>query len=248
MESENDSFSSGKMHEKTSAHLQRRRSLKRKEAARRNLIDSINSRQSDVRLSVPCFSGERIKSEIKFPRLNSKEKPPRGYLNRYAKSDNKTLQNTNTPSSYLDITDESGRTDSLSRNDSFGNYRKSSSKSINLPGIIMEFNLETSMATGNADLRQTTDFYDDERALGAPYEEYLKRANYNQFNPCKSRYRPVTPGLLESLNKLKLPSKVRTEQWVKSTLNSKNSLKGHVYKTENIDNTNLAFPNWIYSD
>lgn len=251
MASENDSYSSGKVHEKTSINLQRRRSLKRKEAARRNLIDSIHTRQCDVRYSLPCLPSERVKSEVKFPRVNSKTRSVRGYSDFYTNNDNKISKHEITPNSLTEIADESGRTASTGRNGSFRYVNKSNGQSISLPEIIMEFNLETSMAVGTGDVRvmsPSPEFHDDERVLGAPYEEYLKRAKYNNLNPCRSRHRPVTPGLLDSLNKLKVPSKVKTEQWVRSTQSMQKSLKGHVYKTENIDNTSSSFPNWIYSD
>ncbi|XP_045189145.2 uncharacterized protein LOC123546714 [Mercenaria mercenaria] len=251
MTSENDSNNSEKMHEHVVTGVQQKRSLKRKETARRNLVDSIYTRQWDVRYSAPCLLGERMKPEIKFPRLNSKERSVRGmgYVNIHSNSENKKSQYkpTISPNSYIEIADESGRTDSISRNGTYGYTRKSSNQNISLPEIIMEFNLETSVAVNHNGVRMTspsTDCHDEDRALGAPYEELLNQTKYNKFNPCRSRYRPVTPGLLESLNKLKVPTKVKTEQWIRSSQRTQKSQQGHVYKTENIDTT----ANWIYDD
>lgn len=230
--------------------IQRRRSLKRKETARRNLMDSIYTKQGEVRYVTSCLPLEHLRPDIKFPRLNSKEMCMRvGTQSKtcsYSDSKHSHQITTTSPHSYIEILDESGYNDSITRNSSKKIARKSSSQNISLPEIIMEFNLETSMAVMQSGTRATSpsssaECYDEERAIGAPYELFLKNNRYNRLNPCQSRYRPVTPGLLESLNKRKLPSKVKTEQWVRS---SQKSLQGHVYKTENIDSTT----NWIYDN
>ncbi|XP_045189144.2 uncharacterized protein LOC123546713 [Mercenaria mercenaria] len=251
MASENDSNNSEKMHENVTTGVQRRKCLKRKETARRNLIDSIHTRHGNAMHCVTCLSSERMKPDVKFPRVNSREtsvsSTEYSHIRTYSESKNSQFRTVISPNSYIEIADESGRTDSVSRNGIYGYTRKSDSQHISLPEIIMEFNLETNMAISNNGFRMTspsTDLYGDEREIGAPYEAFLNRTKHNKFNPCWSRYRPVTPGLLESLNKMKVPSKVKTEQWVKSSQCTRKSLQGHVYRTENIDNST----NWIYDD
>lgn len=231
--------------------IQRRKSLKRKEHARRNLIDSIYTKPGEVRyITSSCLPIDPLRQDIKFPRLNSKEMCVRAgtHSKSYSCSDSKNSRQItqSSPHPYIEILDESGYHSSVTRKSSNTFARKSSSQNISLPEIIMEFNLETNMAAGYNDARATppsscADWCEEERTIGAPYEMFLKNNRFNRLNPCQSRYRPVTPGLLESLNRRKLPSKVKTEQWLKS---SQKSLTGHVYKTENIDNTT----NWIYDD
>ena len=125
---------------------------------------------------------------------------------------------------------------------------KSRSKKVSLPEIIMEFNLEASMAVNSRQdyLLSRADTEEDSRALGDPYEEFLSKPTYAVHNPCRAKYRPVTPGLLESLNKTKMPSKLKTEQWVRSIQNDRKSYCSNTYRIGNLDNSNLATPNWIY--
>jgi hypothetical protein len=109
----------------------------------------------------------------------------------------------------------------------------------------MEFNLETNMAIGRDSFGMKSpfslaDIYEEDRASGTPYEVNFSQSRFQKLNPCHSRYRPVTPGLLETMNDRKLPSKVKTEQWVTS---SQNLHRYHAYRTEHIDNKN-----WIYDD
>lgn len=253
MESENYGGKGGSSklnRDQMGTNVHRKKSLKRKEAARRSLIDSIYTKHGDLKYSFPCVSYEKINSEIKFPRVNSTERSVRRVdyavtnSNRRSKNDS---SKTSSPNPSLEIPDESGRSDHLSRNGHTGNYRNSSSQNVSLPEIIMEFNIETNYSgVGTRMVSPATEMNGDERALGAPYEEYLKRMRYNKFNPCRSRHRPVTPGLLESLSKLRVPSKVKTEQWLKSTQMIQKPFHSHVYKTENLDNTNST--NWIYTD
>lgn len=247
-----DSYSSGTnlFRRQVSTNIQRQKSLLRKEAARRNLLDSIYARRSDSRYSLPCLSTERLQSYVKFPRVNSRERSARAVEHFHARNKcaSKYSQCVASPNSSIEILDESSRNDTRARNGHCGYVRNLNRQKMSLPEVIMEFNLETNQLANNNDVCMMSLATEDERALGAPYEDYLKRTKYNSCNPCRSRYRPLTPGLLESLNKSKVPSKIKTEQWVKSTLSMRKSLYGHVYKTEHIDNTNSAFPNWIYTD
>lgn len=225
--------------EHASSSVQRRKSLKRKEAARKSLIDSIQTKQGDAKYSFSSVAYEKMKSDIKFPRVTSSE--------RSVQRDNNTplrkcdSSKSHSPNSSLEILDESGRSDRWSR-DGYAVYRNSSNQNISLPEIIMEFNIVTNKEGAcSCAMSPSTETKADDRMLGAPYEDYLKTAKYGKFNPYRSKYRPVTPGLLESLSKLKLPSKVKTEQWIRSSQTAQKSLHTHVYKTDHISE-------WIYSD
>ncbi|KAL4231473.1 hypothetical protein ACF0H5_009050 [Mactra antiquata] len=234
--------------EKMPANIQRRRSLIRKETARRNLLDSIYTRHSNVRHSAPsCLMTERTKSDVKLPRVYSPDRLTKHGSNARGRSisTGKTSHYTTSPNSLLDAMDERGRTIYSGRNGNSVYFRQSAANNLSLPGIILEFNAESNMAARDVHVRMTEspEVCEDERALGAPYEDYLKQAKFNKFNPMKARHRPVTPGLLDSLNRLKLPSKTKTEQWLRTSQNASKSSQGHNYRTENIDNLN-----WIYSE
>lgn len=234
-----------------SPQVHRSKSVKRKDAARKCLIGSINTRFCDTKHSSPKLSGEPMRHDIKFPTVSSKDKTLRGNFSKPAKSEHRS-NNSQSSSRALthsaDISEDTRSQDLLFKTDKLNGFGKTSSHGVNLPEIIMEFNIETSMAT-NGDRfvfsRASSETPEDERALGAPYEDYLRKPKHSVYNPCRAKYRPVTPGLLESLNKLKVPSKVKTEQWLKSTQYLQKPHCGHVYKTEHL---NSSFPNWIYTD
>lgn len=213
-------------------------------------MDSIYARRSDSTYSAPCLSTGRLQSYVTFPRVNSRERSARAVEHFHARNKyaSKYPQFVTSPNSSIYIVDESRRNDTRASSVHGGYVRNSNNQKISLPGVIMEFNMETYQLANNSDVCMMSLATGDERALGAPYEDYLKRNKYNSCNPCRSRHRPITPGLLESLNNSKVSSKIKTEQWVKSTLNMRKPLYGHVYKTEHIDNANSVFPNWIYTD
>lgn len=204
---------------------------RRKDAARKNLINLLYTKHRDGKYSFSCCD-ECINSDVRFPRVNSFERSVR----------RETLGNSDSSKTYsanrctsLELLDGTGQSDQYSREE-YAVYGKSKSQHISLPEIIMEFNIEANISRSNAPFVETNE---EERFSGATYEDYLKRMKYTRFNPCRSKHRPVTPGLLDSLNKLKLPSKVKTEQWVRSSQSMQKSLHIHVYKTNQ---------NWIYSD
>jgi hypothetical protein len=134
--------------------------------------------------------------------------------------------------------DDCACTENSWTNVSKGRTHKAKFQPITLPGITLEFNVGHN---GMCMTSSSTGCEDEERAFGTPYEDVLKKSKYNILNPCRARYRPVTPGLLETLNKLKIPPKTKTEQWIKST---HRSLKDHMYET---DRTNDKVK-WIYEN
>ena len=224
---------------------QRTKPFKRKEAARRKLLDSISTRNRVAKCGVQIVQTERKKREFQFPRfIDPREDNIKTWKHHYSGGNkNSRCKSTRNHNVCMNIEEKSQRR--VSRKDTSGCLRKTYSQNISLQEIIMDFNTETSIAIGNIDFQMTspcsfTELYEEDRAFGTPYEETLYQNKYNKFNPCQSRYRPITPGLLETMNDRKLPSSVKTEQWVTS---SRNAHRCHVYKTENLDYTN-----WIYDD
>ncbi|XP_052771472.1 uncharacterized protein LOC128211091 [Mya arenaria] len=231
------------------ANFQRLGQSRRKEAARRSLFDSINTRYADVNHSSSGFIVDPYRQDIKLPRV----KPGGSISLRQGVICRNSISNSSgshpSPNSTLEIQDETGN-DHVSKCGKYqnGNIRRSNTNNLSLPEIIMEFNYETN-ANANSDRLVFATSPEDERLLGAPYEDYLKATQFSRFNPCRARYRPVTPGLLDTLNKQKLPSRVKTEQWLKTTQSLQKSINcGHQFKTENLDSSNLVFPNWIYTE
>ena len=219
--------------------------IKRKETARRQLLGSIYTKHKPVGRSFTFVAGERPRVQIRLPRVCYKEKTEKNISGAQISSKPKLLQNKNRYSKIPDNTTTSAVSDVNGKP-----VHRTNSQKLSLPDIIMDFNIEASMAANDKTLDtviQDTESENEERALGAPYEEYLKpRISLN--NPYGAKHRPVTPGLLDSLNKLKLPSKVKTEQWLKSSQNLQKSYCGGSYKIGNLHSSNLAYPNWIYTD
>lgn len=225
------------------------RTNKRKNAARRNLLGSIYTKHNDVQRSYTFVAGERPQVEIRFPKVyfsDSQPKMERKQLSGGQISPSRSSRrSTDVSSTSAGALIRSSTSPSTNKP-----VQRSKSHKLSLPEIIMEFNIEAN--TGQEARRNhvitPTEDDEDEREFAAPYEEFLNRPRNILNNPCRSKYRPVTPGLLESLNKLRMPSKVRTEQWIKSSQSTQKSYCGNNYRPGNLDNANLAFPNWIYTD
>ena len=219
---------------------------RRKETARRQLLGSIYTKHKTVGRSFSFVAGERPPVQVRFPRVHCKDKtadenpnadriPTKPHIPQTKRRHSKMSDNATT----------SGVSNARSRP-----VHRTNSQKLSLPDIIMDFNAEVNMVANDRArgvIMQDTESENDERGIGASYEEYLKpRLSVN--SPYKAKHRPVTPGLLESLNKLRLPSKVKTEQWLKSSQSVQKSYCVGSYKVGNLHNTNLAYPNWIYTD
>ena len=220
--------------------------VKRKETARRQLLGSIYTKHKAVGRSFSFVAGEIPQSQIRLPRVHYKDKTEKEMLNDQA-SNKRGALHTNTGYSRLsDNKTTSGVIDADIRKP----VHRTNSQKLSLPDIIMDFNMETNTITNDrihGTNEQDSESEDDVRAIGASYEDYLK-PKLSLNNPYKAKYRPVTPGLLDSLNKLKLPSKVKTEQWLKSSQSVQKSYCFGSYKVGNLHNSNLTYRNWIYTD
>ena len=223
----------------------RTKSFTRKDTARKCLLGSINTRLSVVRHSSPILSGEPMRHDIKFPKVNKSVRTHGLKVTKNEQKSSRSQSSSRALSHSGEISDDTKSQDVFVRNGKIISGSKHSAHGLNLPEIIIEFNIETNMVSNPELARTSPELPEDERAIGAPYEEYLSKHKYSNCNPCRAKYRPVTPELLESLNKLKVPSKARTEQWLKSTQYLQTSHCAHVYKTDRLNN---SFPNWIYTD
>lgn len=223
------------------AYKHHKRFENRIDIARKNLLDSIHYRNSETKHNSPCSVGDRHKYEcLKLPRVKCVESPVmQTALSHYTQQ-----------TSLLEIADEIKEVDKTSKRTCKSTVRKSSSQNVSLPEIITEFNMESGiLATDRLEMitaPSPTETFEDKRALGKPYEDYLKQTQLQSHNPYRSHYRPITPGLLESLNKQRVSWKVKTEQWIKSSKSWKNSCSNNTDKLGNFDNTNLTCPKWIY--
>ena len=224
----------------------------RKETARRQLLCSIYTKHKMVGRSFSFVAGEKRHVNIRFPRVYSNEQNEKQSKDTTTREKDVVKQispKTTSPHSKRrhSKTAHSTTTSGLDNAKSKPVHRTNSQK-ISLPDIIMDFNIEANMAA-NEQYNDTLDSGSErnERIIGASYEKYLK-PKLSLNNPYSAKHRPVTPGLLDSLNKLKLPSKVKTERWLKDSQTVQKSYCAGSYRVGNLHNTNLTYPNWIYTD
>ncbi|XP_046560132.1 uncharacterized protein LOC124269163 [Haliotis rubra] len=67
------------------------------------------------------------------------------------------------------------------------------------------------------------------------------------------KHRPLTPGVIEELDKMKVPSRTRTEQWVKQIPTEKRAYHSPLYRLGNVARedtvpTPAAYETWIYEE
>lgn len=227
---------------------------RRKETARRQLLGSIYTKHKTVGRSFSFVAGERPPVHIRFPKVNHRDE----------KNEERKQKSVKDPIAVKQISPRLSVPQSKRRHSKVSNsttssglsninskpVHRSNSQKISLPDIIMDFNLEVNMAVNDKhheSMSLDSDSERNERLIGASYEDYLK-PKPSLHNPYKAKHRPVTPGLLDSLNKLKLPSKVKTEQWLKSSQTVQKSYCAGSYKVGNLHHSNLTYPNWIYTD
>ena len=224
----------------------------RKETARRQLLSSIYTKHKTVGRSFSFVAGEKRPDHIRFPRVFNNEQIDK-HSRDIAARERVNANHFSTKSTSPHVkrrhlkTCHSTTTSGVDNTTSKPVHRTNSQK-ISLPDIIMDFNIEVNMAANE----QYNDNIDadrerSERMIGASYEKYLK-PKLSLNNPYNAKHRPVTPGLLDSLNKLKLPSKVKTERWLKDSQTVQKSYCAGSYRVGNLHSTNLTYPNWIYTD
>ena len=224
----------------------------RKVTARRQLLCSIYTKHKPVGRSFSFVAGEKPPVYIRFPRVYNKDERDKQSKETATKERAVVKQispkTTSTPSKRRHSKISPSTTSSGLDNVKSKPVHRTNSQRISLPDIIMDFNIEVNMAAND----QHNDTLDsdsekNERIIGASYEKYLK-PKLSVNNPYNAKHRPVTPGLLDSLNKLKLPSKVKTERWLKDSQTAQKSYCAGSYRVGNLHNSNLVYPNWIYTD
>ncbi|KAL3865039.1 hypothetical protein ACJMK2_006672 [Sinanodonta woodiana] len=232
---------------------------RRKDTARRHLMGTLYTKHSPVTRSFSFVAGERPPvHSIRFPRMILKDSEER--VSRKADINPRrkiSVENQSAVKHRLthDISDWTSA--SISQTD-FSKKSRPDSQKISLPDIIMDFNLSASMLAANRDKRIENIDSDDAKEEDDGHvmvedmmisdlsnDEFLRKKR-SLTRLCHGIHRPVTPGLLDSLNKMKLSSKTKTEQWIKTISQNQMSF----YDNYRIDSPQekLAYPEWIYSD
>ena len=194
---------------------QRRESFSRKETARRHLMGYLFTRQPPLKRSYTFIAGERPQTETHLPLLmRSKERDsvpyprspngqtdnhPRHVRIRRTQSYRHSINNSNVPA------DRSPERVSLGRT-------KSESK-VNLPELINDINNSVKLRTDMCNNSEC-----DNSFLGHINEDITPLADFDllQGRPKATKFRPITPGMIQKLNKVRVSSRSRTEQWIKA--------------------------------
>ncbi|KAK3096105.1 hypothetical protein FSP39_023283 [Pinctada imbricata] len=233
----------------------------RKDTARKNLMGFLYSRQPTITRSNSFIAGEKPSNDsTTFPRLHSLVSRERTSIEGLIRKQNK---NKRTKFAFINVVD----------NPSSANQVKSKYKSttdpvnsrpgtqkVSLPDLIMDLNaqveqkkVEQSVSSDSAS-DSDYDHHDPKLRDGGQEEHgvvsFLSKHVTNGGKIYPARHRPLTPGLLDRLGKLKLPSRVRTEQWVRRLPADTRLYDDRIpsFRSNNSSSTSKDDIKWIYTN
>lgn len=185
--------------------------VSRRDTARRNLMGHLYTRQPVLKRSYSFVAGERPATETLLPQLNRREKHSAISFNseKYAKPvrpvRNPKQGERNTVKRNGGVQSPSGKKTVTTSGTRPGSHQ------ISLPELINDINRLHSPGDSDGE--------DSDGGHKIPLDLIRSMDRKPLSGPIKTkavRYRPITPGVIEKLNKLRLSSKIRTEQWVKT--------------------------------
>lgn len=201
--------------------------ISRKCTARKNLMENIYTRQSPVKRSNTFLAGEKIFHDGYFPHLSSSfdeaAKIERNSKAKIIRTRESSLRRTRSEKSRKSTEHSEATTD-----------KRRPIKKISLPEILMDINISAKQQD-----RQYQKHED-----GGDILEYLDK-EFEKEKLKSAKYRPLTPGLLQELNRLRLTSKQKAAQWVKSIPTDRKYFYGDNYLLSHPDLND--HPGWIYS-
>lgn len=203
--------------------------ISRKNAARKNLMENIYTRQSPVKRSFTFVAGEKLFHDGYFPHLSSSfdeaAKVERNSKTKMIRTRESSLRRTRSEKSRKSTEHSEKTTD-----------RGQESKKISLPEILMDINLSAKQQDRQC---QKHEVNQDGDIL-----EYIDK-EYDKEKLKSTKYRPLTPGLLQELNRLRLTSQQKAAQWVKSIPTDRKYFYGDNYLFSHPDLNDHQ--GWIYS-
>ncbi|XP_033757183.1 uncharacterized protein LOC117339601 [Pecten maximus] len=191
--------------------------VSRRDTARRNLMGHLYTRQPVLKRSYSFVAGERPATETLLPQLHRREKHSAISFNseKYTKP-GRTVNKRDLKQWQADK--NTGKQNGVvqspaGKNQKTTNGTRPGSHQISLPELINDINMSSRLHSPG-----DSDGEDANSAQKGPLE-LIRSMEMKPSSPVKSKsvkYRPITPGVIEKLNKLRLSSKIRTEQWVKT--------------------------------
>ena len=195
--------------------LPKRYFFTRKDTARKNLMGNLFTRQPTICRSNSFVAGEKTSNEtLMFPKLNSFNKERTDGIGKQpnrpkvAGENDKILKRQRKRN-------RSGSGDTAAKVSARGSPSRPGTQKISLPDLIMDIQAEVGKecSTGISESGSESDFEHEHnhKDVASFMSKHLTKGG--KIFPAK--HRPITPGLLDRLAQLKLPSRVRTEQWLR---------------------------------
>ncbi|XP_060064541.1 uncharacterized protein LOC132544904 [Ylistrum balloti] len=198
--------------------------VSRRDTARRNLMGHLYTRQPVLKRSYSFVAGERPSTETLLPQLHRREKHSAISFNseKYTKPGRTVyIRNAKQWQADKNVEKRNGVVQSPAGKNSANhkslntNGGRPGSHQISLPELINDINNSSRIhSPGDSDDEDSNSVH----GRNGPYH-LIRSMDVKPTIPLKSKtvkYRPITPGVIEKLNKLRLSSKLRTEQWVKT--------------------------------
>jgi len=209
--------------------LQRKDVWSRKYVARRNLMGHLYARQPPMKRSYSFVAGEKPPNESIFPQLQRKQASADRCVRQKSETARKVRRNDESSSKKVEKTNVV--------------HRSGTEGKISLPELINDINMSARLKSGGIE------------SVSSNEQDELEDSNGLRIHSGKVKtykYRPITPGLIDKLNKLRLSSRCRTEQWI-NALPLDHCQASHILENYReirpVDNS-VKEPahEWIYSD
>lgn len=199
--------------------LTKRDFYSKKDTARKNLLGYLYTRQPVLHRSYSFIAGEKPVNEPGLPKIASfsREKTIVDPNKSRSRSYDLTHQDLNMSHAKLGKVREFLKSGSSRSNQTIGiddrspQRSRTNSNRLVFPGITEDVNNNEKYAD---------DTYSDEGSNGRPKkrDEVItfvpSRLLGNELKATPSKYRPITPNMLKKLDRLKLPSRIRTKEWI----------------------------------
>ncbi|XP_048745558.1 uncharacterized protein LOC125658359 [Ostrea edulis] len=200
--------------------LSKRDFYTRKDTARKNLLGYLYTRQPVLHRSYSFIAGEKPINEPGLPKIASfsREKTNLDVSKSKTRSNEMTQHEMNVRQAKAGKVREflkSGSTRSVTsvrKDDASPQRSRTNSNKMTLPDINEDLNNNEKYVD---DAYSDNESWDKPRGGDKLLSFVPSRFVGHEFKVFSSKHRPITPNLLKKLDKLKLPNRTRTQEWVK---------------------------------
>lgn len=238
-------------------------SAKRRDAARKNLMGTLQGRQPQMSRSYTYVGSEktlplakvhydsRVVQENNSPKLLKRSRGSFTLKNGALQSE---FENDKPESVYSSSHDINGGTTHSHRSPP----QKPHTRRVNLPEIIRELNVGAKRTAAATSPEKYSNLPYDYEFDDTTINDDVSNSFQSNFQSTATaslyllKHRPITPGLINRLDRLKLPTHTRTEEWVRALPLEKRVQNNENYRigalnTDRNSRGRKAYP-WVYSD